>query len=345
MSANSHSTRKGEKARLLQESLAFLHQARQVRDLHPAQVERIRKRMQASDSRPHRAARWPAWAALALVLVAGAGLAVAQVDLRSLPILGSLFGPKPAPTEPSGRAHRSPGTRPPSRRAEPAPVPGPDETAQATPFADPTVPAMQPPAPLPATDGVRPVPMVPAQPTLLPVPAAPRAPSPAELAGAQVRQKPQAPAHGAVANRAADLGPSPVAPPDAAKAADPLVLESRSIAAVIERWHHDHDARAALAALDAHDRRYPSGAMHMETRVLRAELCLAVGRQSEALLVLDGLALAGIPRARELATVRGELRVKAGRCLEARQDLGAVLEKNLTDALAKRAAQALSHCP
>jgi hypothetical protein len=85
--------------------------------------------------------------------------------------------------------------------------------------------------------------------------------------------------------------------------------------------------------------------MRLESRVLRAEILLAEGHESEALKILDSMALSGIPRGRELQTVRGELRIKAGRCSEGKRDLGDVLEKGVADALAKRASQAISHCP
>ncbi len=104
-------------------------------------------------------------------------------------------------------------------------------------------------------------------------------------------------------------------------------------------------AATALALLAAHEQRYPSGHMRLEARVLRAEIYLAQGHSDAALSVLDVISLAGLPRARELATVRGELRAKAGRCTEAKADLGNVLESSLTDELARRATQALAQCP
>ena len=145
--------------------------------------------------------------------------------------------------------------------------------------------------------------------------------------------------------RAAQTPELPAPPPAADKEENPLVAESRSFATVIEPWHRTRNASATLALLDAHERRYPGGHMRLESRVLRAEIYLSQGRESEALGVLDSLSLSGIPRARELQTVRGELRIKAGRCAEGKRDLGEVLEKSVADALAKRAAQAISHCP
>jgi hypothetical protein len=84
--------------------------------------------------------------------------------------------------------------------------------------------------------------------------------------------------------------------------------------------------------------------MRLESRVLRAEVNLAEGRERESLSVLDTLSLAGIPRAREMQLVRGELRIKFGRCAEGKRDVDDVLAKGIADPLAKRAAQALSRC-
>jgi len=130
-----------------------------------------------------------------------------------------------------------------------------------------------------------------------------------------------------------------------AKQESPLVAESRSFASVIEPWRRTHNASVALDLLDAHEQRYPNGHMRLETRMLRAEIYLGQGRETEALAVLDQVSLVGIPRARELQTVRGELRIKAGRCAEGKRDLSDVLDKSMADSLAKRAAAALHHCP
>jgi Flp pilus assembly protein TadD len=138
-----------------------------------------------------------------------------------------------------------------------------------------------------------------------------------------------------------ESSPQRVAP---ATTEDPALAESQSFAAAIERWHKHRDSEGALAALDAHERRFPSGSLIVEARVLRAEILLSLGREPESLRLLDRVRLEGSPRARELLTVRGELRVKAGRCAEARTDLDAVLREGASDGLAKRATQALGHC-
>ncbi len=79
--------------------------------------------------------------------------------------------------------------------------------------------------------------------------------------------------------------------------------------------------------------------------MLRTEILLASGRDADALALLDPLALAGLPRARELRTVRGELRIKLGRCADGKADLQAVLVAGTADPLAQRARRAIASCP
>jgi len=127
--------------------------------------------------------------------------------------------------------------------------------------------------------------------------------------------------------------------------ADPISAESRSFSAALAGWHRDHNAEAALAFLDAHQRRFPAGQMQPEAKLLRAEIFLQQGREREGLALLDGLKLHGLPRGRELLTVRGELRIKFDRCAEGRRDLDHVLAGNVADALGRRAVRARSLCP
>jgi hypothetical protein len=133
--------------------------------------------------------------------------------------------------------------------------------------------------------------------------------------------------------------------PAAEEPNNPLVEERLSFGSILRSWHHARDASTTLTMLDTHERRYPSGFMRLESRVLRAEIYLAQGREGASLSVLDTLSLAGLPRARELQLVRGELRIKFNRCAEGKQDVDEVLARGMADALAKRALQAISHCP
>jgi hypothetical protein len=301
----------GAESTLERQGISFLHEARAVRPLPPAAVERIARRLRKPVLRPRRMRLWPAWVALGLGMSAGATYAVAKGGLRALPIVGSLFAPKaPPPQRPDPpRGHRAGG------RGQTAPALPPPGIAPAV------VPGTAPPlteAALAETP--------PQSPSTRP--ARPRAVAWREPNDVEAR---------AVAGSA-------VAAPLAA-GEDPIVGESHSFATVIESWHRRGDADVALALLEVHEGRYPAGHMRLEARVLRAELYLAQGRGPAALAVLDAISLAGIPRMRELQTLRGELRVKAGRCVEARVDLGGVLEKSVTDVLGKRAAQALARCP
>jgi hypothetical protein len=125
---------------------------------------------------------------------------------------------------------------------------------------------------------------------------------------------------------------------------NPVLAESRVFSVAIERWHRAHNPTAALAALDEHDRRFPAGHFQTESRLLRAEILLSQGREREGLALLDRLNLAGSPRARALFTVRGELRIKLGRCSEGRADLDQVVSKGVSDSFGKRAAEAMGHC-
>jgi hypothetical protein len=125
---------------------------------------------------------------------------------------------------------------------------------------------------------------------------------------------------------------------------NPIAQEGESFANVLRSWRRDHDGRAALSALDLHDGRFARGQMALESRLLRVEILLSQGRDGQALALLDRLALGNalVPRGRELLTVRGELRIKAGRCDDGRADLASIGDG--TDAFAERARNALTHC-
>jgi hypothetical protein len=125
----------------------------------------------------------------------------------------------------------------------------------------------------------------------------------------------------------------------------PFSAEARSLANALARWRRDGQGEAALALLVAHERRFPRGGLSVESRIARAEILLALDRRDQALAVLDSLTLTGLPRARELETLRGELRAHAGRCREARADLSRVVAGNEADDLSRRAARALAICP
>src|SRR5262249_11172943 len=81
-----------------------------------------------------------------------------------------------------------------------------------------------------------------------------------------------------------------------------------------------------------------------EALVLRVEALLDLGRREAALSALDPLALEGFPRARELTTIRGELRASAGRCRDALRDFSAAVATGGADAVAERALYGMGAC-
>lgn len=214
------------------------------------------------------------------------------------------------------------------------PLLGPLFAPREAPFAAKTGPAEAPDrARVPAVD--EPVPLAPSVPRATgpagtsdrpPRPIDPRRKTPPRLSNDTP------PAEAAPAN-----GPAPPIPA--------ILIESQSLSAAVGKWHRDHDARAALDLLDGHERRFPGGQLEVEAAMLRAEILLREGQEREALRLLDSVSLAGLPRARELQTVRGELRLKYGRCPEGRRDLEAVRAEDAVDDLGRRATRALRACP
>ena len=348
------------------EALEFLGRARKLRGLSSMQFQRIERRL-TNTVRPNRRRVWvPALAAFCLVLIAGTAVAHV-VDLSRLPLIGALFparGPSLAP-----ETHR------PRRQPSLVPSVGAAPPGVSLPTTLPSV--IAPPSSVETAAKAQPVPVSEVVPA-----ATPAARSGAEVvrslslvsprgAGRHTQPSDRGAVHEDVAGAGTTVdstgvrvGTRPIVEPEpvrtptidtrprmargisqASSAADPILAENRSFSAALAQWHRDHDASAALAALDVHERAFPGGQMHLEARLLRAEILLQRGREREGLALLDSMPLSGLPRGRELQTVRGELRIKYGRCAEGRRDLDYVLAKGTTDALARRAARAISLCP
>ena len=337
------------------ESLEFLNRARKLRGLSAIQFQRIEYRL-THTIRPKRRRLWvPALAAFCLVLIAGTAVAHV-VDLSRLPLIGALFAAykqSPATETPGARKQHS---RVPSVAVAPAGVnlPTTPPAVTATPSSVETSPGAQPALP----SGLAPA----AARTARSGSEAGRSLSLASprSAGRQTEPSDRGSIHEAVvlANPNPIVEPKPVRAPTidsvprvalgiapTGRAVEPIQAESRSFSAALAEWHRDHDAKAALAALEVHERRFPVGQMQLEARLLRAEILLRLGREREALALLDRMYLPALPRGRELQTVRGELRIKYGRCPEGLRDLEEILAKDRTDELARRAARAVSLCP
>ena len=311
----------GDDKELYRRGLGFLKQARDLRGLPPAAFQCIETRIERPVARPRRRPLLLAAATLAIVLLAGTAFAVAHVGLRRLPFVGPLFAPR-----------ASQPMRPSSFRRAPARV-NPVAVPPSVPAAGALLPPASAPPPQATSDGLAP----PAAANSAPTDSAP------VLLG-EARRSPAAPRKVALVRPAPAEPAAPLAEVPAS-VENSILAESQSFSAALARWHREHAAAAALAALDLHDRRFPAGHLASEARLLRAEILLAQGRERESLLLLDHVALVGSPRARELFTVRGELRIKFGRWADGRADLDEVLAKGMADSFARRAAQALAHCP
>lgn len=301
-------------------ALATLRSARALRGLSAVQVQRIESRLEGR-ARPKRPAfRLVVAVGLAVALCAGGTFAVAHIGLRRLPIVGPLFAAPRAPALASKIARTGP-PRAESREDTSAPAGGPASTLAP---ARAIVPAIEEPAsPLLAPSGSR-------------------AASPAGSA-AGVRDRPQRLVDGP--RKTTPRLPNETAQAENRAATDPLLMETQSFSVALGKWHRDHDGRAALELLDGHEHRFPAGQLKVEAVLLRAEILLDEGRDREALRLLDSVSLRDLPRARELQTVRGELRMKFGRCPEGRRDLEPVRAQDATDDFGRRATRAFRACP
>lgn len=284
--------------------LELLRRARGLRGLSPVQVGRIAARLATPAGSSRRRILRPAL--VAFVIVVFAGSVAWATGVWRLPAIGTWF---------HGRASRMRPLAPAPSSAR-APSPAASSVGSASAVASPVSVAAASPVSVAA--------------------AAPVSPRRATENGitrpttARTRSSPQTEA----APQAEDKRPVAA-----------IALEGESLGAVLRLWRHERDGRAALAALDGHDRRFDKGQMKLESRLLRVEILIEERRDGDALAILEGLPLAekDVPRGRELLTVRGELRVRMGRCAEGRADLEPLARG--ADGLARRARDALTHCP
>ncbi len=121
-----------------------------------------------------------------------------------------------------------------------------------------------------------------------------------------------------------DSGP-PTEVPAAPPPPSPVEIEQALLGDALKSLRKQHDPQAALAMLDDHARRFPDTALAPEAAMLRVESLLDLGRNAEALSVLDRVAFGSAPNQDERLVLRGELRAAAGRWREAREDFEASL--------------------
>jgi hypothetical protein len=116
---------------------------------------------------------------------------------------------------------------------------------------------------------------------------------------------------------------TPPAPPPVPMPSPPLSSVAREhalLGAALKSLRHDGDPQTTLVMLDEHTRLYPDSAFRQDASMLRAEALLALGRNEEALSLMDHLAFRELPNRNERLVLRGELRAAAGRWKEARAD-------------------------
>jgi hypothetical protein len=138
--------------------------------------------------------------------------------------------------------------------------------------------------------------------------------------------------------RAPSPTPAPSATPESQLAAESKVLEP-AIAAL----RRERDAARALTLLGSYEAMFPHGVLSLEARVLRIDALLALGRRSEALVLLDALPLDRVGRGGELRLVRAELRA-TNDCRSALPDFDRVLSGASASGMEERALRGRSLC-
>jgi hypothetical protein len=125
--------------------------------------------------------------------------------------------------------------------------------------------------------------------------------------------------------------PAPVAP-----AARPEVVPpskgrggpTKPLTKAIHALRIEHDAASALALLDRHRGEFAQQGLAHEALILRVEALLELGRDREALHLLDGVALSDVDASHSLLVTRGRLRAAAHRCADGVGDFNLVLAES-----------------
>jgi hypothetical protein len=265
----------------------------------------------------------PAHAGLTL-LAKATGVAAIAAGITAGVVRYTSTSPEPHETEadivapsPAAATAATPDPRPvPAKTAHPSAVrssPSRTDTIRGATKLAARTPARPARAPSPAREVDQPPPL----PSVSSPPAAPPPAPPLPPPSMEPGAVPQEPG----AHPSAPESSSYVAPPttleDEPVARPTLRSEPRLLADALASLHAKGDAKGALALLAEHRRRFPTGALRSEARVAEVEALLSLERRSDALRVLDGLLIEGMPRAAELGVLRAELRAQAGRCADA----------------------------
>ncbi len=131
----------------------------------------------------------------------------------------------------------------------------------------------------------------------------------------------------------------------ASNAADESALAAESLALqnVLVKLRREHDASGALALLDQSQPLFTRGALALEAQVARVDALLSLGRQDDALAILNHLPLAHMGRGGELRLQRAELRARTD-CGLALADFDTLTRQTLAPALAERALYGRAVC-
>ena len=292
----------------------LLQEARGLRGLTPDQVRRIASRLEAAVAPVRRRRLVPVAATLVVLLSAGTALAWATGTLQRLPAVRALFSLH-SPASPAPR--RSAGARPALRSIDVA-APSEQPTGASPDDLEATAPSgwANRPRPRPAGAGFSPT------------------PPPGPVSGAirlpLFRRRSRRP-RPRPARRRRRTAPS-------CERENPLPLSfgaGAEITMAKPRWPLSISTIAAFPAA-----RWRSSHDCCAWRFS----CPSIATTTRSPFSMAYRSAKGsLPRGRELLTVRGELRIKAGRCDDGRADLAAVLGGS--DILAERARNALTHCP
>jgi hypothetical protein len=284
------------------------------RDPSPGELERITRAITSPTLRRRRMRLVFRLAVAAVCVVAGAATVKGYELARRAGWLGggpstSAATPKPAAARPKRRAVPAVALAPP---ASPNDVPAgpseaePDREGQTAAAAEP-VNREAPRSPRSAAVGIRPG---------------------GEIARSAPEDRP------AVLEAPVPLSPPSALPPSTsplvarASAQPPVISEEvREIDRAIGTLRRDHDAVAALAALDRYLVRYPQGALQKEARLARIDALLLLGRTDQALSALEVATFDPGLRSTELLVVRAELRA-AKDCQRAEQDFTTALRRS-----------------
>jgi tetratricopeptide (TPR) repeat protein len=222
----------------------------------------------------------------------------------------------------------------PQRQAPASPVVKPHALPAAAPVVNAEVEPEEIPAPRPMHHRPQPA-AFPPLPKPPPPPATPR-PAPVGAANAEpgtpdIPLSPPAPVAG---------GPQPESPRAA------LSREMPAFRAALRALNVDRDGQAALAALDAYQRDFPTGTFRKEAFAARVDALILLGRRDEALSELESAGtgtLRQMPRGAELCLLRGELLKERGDCVAAMATFDQALDEGPA-ALAERALWGRAGC-